>query len=170
MKANHPLIIKSLRRMRRAYLLTAFITLPFGVFATCAPLWSSEGRGITLAVVGIGLLSAAVGAYMVWLTKRYWNPEKSPLMEVLRDRAGEIVWIYEQQINSQVAGATVSRAYNIHLQLESGKGYVLSVASPDRDSVLTLLAQLAPRATFGYSRELKKQYKRDPQSVAVAIS
>ena len=49
MKANHPLVIKSLRRMRRAYLLTAFITLPFGVFATCAPLWSSEGRGLTIA-------------------------------------------------------------------------------------------------------------------------
>ena len=170
MKASHPLIIKSLRRTRRSFLTAAVVTVPFGIFLLACPWWSSEGRGITIAATGLGVLTFAIGLFTVWMTRRYWYPERSPLMEMLRDRAGEIVWIYEQQINSTAGGIAVARAYNIRLQLDSGKGYTLSVAGPDRDQVLTILAELAPRATFGYSRELARQYKRNPQSLTLAAN
>ncbi len=167
MKTNHPLILKSLRRTRRAFLVAALVTVPFGIFLLLTPWWSHEGRGLTIACTGLGVLCFAVGLFATRMTARYWNPEQSPLMHILRDRGREIVWIYEQQINSQAGAFTVARTYNLHLQLESGKGYTMSVAGPDRDQTLGLLAEIAPRATFGYSRDLAKQYKRDPRSLAV---
>jgi len=169
MKADHPLIVKSLRRARCSFLFLAALTMPVGAFMLAAPLWSTEGHAIMFAAVGLGLLFFGFGVFALWMCVRYWDPARSPVMEVLRDRPHQIVWIYDQEIESRVAGATVARAHHIHLQLENGKGLKLSVASPDRDEVLTLLGRLAPRATFGYSRELRKQYKRDPRSVAATI-
>ena len=169
-RTHHPLILKSLRRTRRSFLVASVVTLPFGAFCLLAPWWSSEGRGVTIACVVLGAISFAVGMFATRMTARYWRPERSPLMAVLRDHAAEIVWIYEQQVSSQAAGITVARAYNLRLQLESGKGYTMSVAGPDRDPVLSLLSEIAPRARFGYSRELAKQYKRDPRSLALAAN
>jgi hypothetical protein len=169
MQTNHPLILQSLRRTRRAFVTAAVVSVPFGIFCLLGPLWSSEGRNLTIAVMVLGAISLATGVFASVMTARYWSPERSPLMDVLRDRATEIVWIYEQHIDSQAAGITVARTCNVQLQLVDGKGYALSVKPRDRDQMMEILAALAPRATFGYSRELARQYKRDPRSLAAAV-
>ena len=169
MKADDPLILESVRRNRRQLIVAAAVTLPFGAFASCAPLWSSEGRGITIAATALGVGCVAVGAYLVWMIARLWTPEASPPVQLLRDRPHDIAWVYVEQMSSQAAGITVAKQYSVKIQLVDGKGINLQVAANRRDDLLELLAQLAPQATFGYSRELARQYKRDPRSlIAVA--
>jgi hypothetical protein len=165
---DHPLLLESMRRTRRAFLTAAIVTLPFGVFCLLAPWWSSEGRGVTIACAALGALSFAVGLFAARMTARYWHPNRAPLMSVLRDHAAEIVWIYEQQVTSQAGGIALARAHNFRLHLASGQCHTLSVAGRDREAMLSLLAEIAPRARFGYSRELARQFKRDPRSLALA--
>ncbi len=44
----------------------------------------------------------------------------------------------------------------------------MGVKARNKDAALALLAEMAPQATFGYSRDLAKQFKRDPQSLRVS--
>lgn len=168
MKANHPLILGAMRRTRRSFIITTALALPTGGFMVAAPAWSNEARNITIACAVIGAIFLVFGAYLAWMTARLWRPESSPLMRVLRERPGDIAWIYEQQVNSRAGGVTVARAYNIQIRLVDGKGHNLSVKGADRDEVMRLLGEIAPAATFGYSRELAKQFRRDPRSLVAA--
>jgi len=164
----HPLIIDSLRRTRRAFLLVTFLALPMSIFMIAAPAWSSESHGTIVASVVIGAIFLVTGGYMAWMTARYWVPERSPLGQLLVQRPGDIVWIYVQEIRSH-SGPIVARSYGIRI-CTAQKTLTMGVKARNKDAALGLLAEIAPQATFGYSRDLAKQFKRDPESLRASAA
>ncbi len=168
MATLHPLIIASLRRTRRAFLLVTFLALPLSIFMIAAPAWSSESHGTIVASVVIGAIFLLTGGYMAWMTARYWVPERSPLGQLLIERPGDILWIYVHEVRSH-SGPIVARSYGIRL-CTARKALQMGVKARNKDAVLALLAEMAPQATFGYSRDLAKQFKRDPESLRVSAA
>ena len=108
MNAEHPKIIASLRRTRRGFLVAAAITIPTALFMLAAPAWSNEGRNVTIAATAIGAVFLAFGAGLVWMLSRYWRPLRSPVMEILRDRPDEIVWIYSERLDHRAHGPGIA--------------------------------------------------------------
>lgn len=165
MKANHPLILAAVRRARRTFLLLGLLLMPFSLFIAAAPAWSSEGRNITIAATIMGVVFVATCGFLLWMAWKHWTPERAPVMQALTQRPDDIAWIYEERIDSQAAGIIVAKTYSLKIQMVDRKHYVLGVKGHEREEVLRVLAEIAPQATFGYSRELAKQYKRDPRSL-----
>ena len=52
------------------------------------------------------------------------------------------------------------------IALAEKKTYTLAVKPQDKDRVLEILGAYAPQATFGFSRDRQKQYRRNPTSLA----
>ena len=134
----HPLLVTSLRATRRAFWIVAAIVLPFGAFCLSAPAWSDEGTGTTVGVMAIGALCVGVGAFAIKMIAAHWDLDQAPPVRVLRERPGDIVWIYVQEIQAGAYGVQ-RRTFNIQLALRDGKTLTLAVKRKHRDELMALL-------------------------------
>ena len=166
MISSESLIITSLRRTRRMFVIATLITIPTALFMLVAGPLGDESTGITVACIAIGAVFLATGVFLARMTWQHWDPHKAPLMRVLRERPGAIVWIYVEEISGQAAGVTVKRNFNIKIALADKKVHTLAVKPEHKERVLEILAAYSPQATIGFSRDRQKQYRRDPASLA----
>ncbi len=162
---RHELIISSLRRTRRMYLIATAVTLPTALFMLILAPLSGESTGIVATSMAFGAVFLVTGVLLIRMLAAHWRPERAPLMNVLRDRPRDIVWIYVEEITSRAAGVAVRKYHTIKIALADNKLFTLAVKAADKDRVLAILADYAPQATFGYSRERQKMFKRSPRSL-----
>jgi len=163
---QHDLIIASLRRTRRMYLIATLVTIPTALLMLLAAPLSNESTGITVTSMAFGAVFMVFGILLVRMLVAHWRPANAPLMHVLRERPRDIVWVYVEEIASRAAGVTVKKTHNIKIALADNKLHTLAVKAADKDRVLAILGEYAPQATFGYSRERQKQYRKSPRSLA----
>lgn len=124
-----------------------------GVIAYQDPEQSTSGIILAAAfgALGIGLLA------MVFLR----DPGKHPAVQTLRDRAADVVWVYEQRtLVNGIHSNTVFR-----LGLSDGKRVEALVVAAWETRCREALNRACRNATFGYSDELEARFKRDPQSL-----
>lgn len=126
--------------------------------------------GIGAAVIlGFGVLATAIG---VWDRMRV-----PPIVPFLR-QAHRVVWIYESDVVTRRLGFS-SLWRTVHIGLDSGETLAVGPYSADVAEIEQLhgrapiplrlvvqLAELAPRATIGWSPELQERFAKDPRSLA----
>lgn len=162
-----PLLAASIRSTRTMFVIAALGILAAVALSILAIVYDDTAtRGMA---IGLGVFAGVCGLLEVWAVYKvaqHWVPERAPVARILLDRPDDVVWIYVQEVQGQAYGVQM-RKHNIKLALADGRTLLtLSVPHKRKDELLELLARLAPRAVFGYSRELAKRYKQDPRALA----
>ncbi len=164
MDPTHPIILEALRRTKKTHITLFFFLLLFGGGLALAPWWSTENQAVTITCMVFGVVMALCSLEIGRQAILYWDPMTSPVMAILRDKPGEIVWIHVVQTNTQSGGNTVQKTYSVRMWTDK-KPYNLNVKAEQKDELLSVLSAIAPQATCGYSKALERQYKTDPGSL-----
>ena len=164
MDPTHPIILEALRRTKKTCITLFFFLLLFGGGLALASGWSTENQAVTITCTVFGVVMALCSLAIGRQAILYWDPMTSPVMAILRDKPGEIVWIHVVQMNTQSGGITVQKTYSVRVWTDK-KPYNLNVKAEQKDELLSVLSAIAPQATCGYSKALKRQYKTDPGSL-----
>ena len=89
---------------------------------------------------------------------KYWT-------EIFEDHPEELVWIKPIETSHTVALVlTVNTSYKYELFLENGSKLILETAKERIPEFYKGIRIHAPHAHFGYSREIKKLYKKDKKN------
>jgi len=84
----------------------------------------------------------------------------------LSERPEDVAWIYRVDIQGGgAAGAMVKNQAVKVMGVDGKENHQIAVKLKHIDEILNVLAAVAPQATFGYSVELRREYKRDPRSL-----
>lgn len=115
--------------------------------------WKSWGSGAAAA------LGAALFFGLLWL----WGRARgAAFVRVLRDRSGDVVWVYGQQFRTRYGA---NRGTYVNLGLRSGSEVMIATANVSSEALILEIARLVPRATLGYSEEKRASFRRSPQSL-----
>jgi len=112
-----------------------------------------EGQGV-VALAGMGVV---VG--LLLFLPSLGDPAKAKILRVLRERGSQIVWMYVHQQRGQSAASWVV------LGFDDGKLDRVDATIGKEDVVLRALTVLAPRATLGFSPELRARFDQAPASL-----
>ncbi len=118
---------------------------------------STASLGIQL---GLAIPFGIIGLAMLYLSFR--PPSKHAAIVVLRERNRDIVWVYS---STQSVNGVHSQTF-LNFGLEDGKQRMLAIGKQtDPNPLLARLHGSLPQATFGYSPDLEKQFKRQPSAL-----
>lgn len=109
-----------------------------------------EGKGLAAlcglgVIVGLGLLVPSFG-----------DPTKAKILTTIRERAGQIVWLYVFTHRGNGAGSWIVMGF------EDGKRDRIPATMGREDEVLRAMARLAPRATVGFSPANEATFAKRP--------
>ncbi len=140
-------------------------------------LWIVGGAvyGLVRDAPGVGLVTGVVvgGLWSVYhLRQASKDPRKAPILDLLRTRAHDIVWIYWRGEHREESAVII-------LGLADGtRDEVPVVGNPEElDRIMEIIARRAPWATVGFHHEHERRYfenpaslRREPRSAAGAMS
>ena len=150
---------KSVRRSQPALYALAALFGVLGLGLVSSGLWPHLS-----AVALFGLVLFAIATVPFRFAWRNRDPRNAPLLKLLRERPHEIAWAYENQVTTKVYGTAVARAFHIMIRTVDGKIHVFTVRAGEPATFLAWLSRLAPRATYGYSKEREKAFRANPRS------
>jgi hypothetical protein len=109
-----------------------------------------EGKGLAAlcglgVVVGLGLLVPSFG-----------DPTKAKILATIRERAGQIVWLYVFTQRGNGAGSWII------LGLDDGKRDRVPVTMGREDEVLRAMMRVAPQATVGFTPAHEATFLKRP--------
>ena len=162
-------LVAAVRRTRNQYSWMAVPVTGLGLGMLVGGTAAGEPMTTRVLCGVFGALFAAFGLAIGRLAYTMRNPERAPVVTLVKERPQEVAWIYVQQIDSQAAGVSVRKTHNVKVANVDGKTYTLAVASDQIEGLLTLLSQASPQAAGGYSKELEAQYKQEPRSVMKSL-
>ncbi len=119
---------------------------------------ASESR-IWIWLAGVVMLAIGVGD--VWY---YWKT-RVDIVELLESQPERVVWVYKRVSTGAVHGVTVARFYFVVFGLDNKRRVQVRLPARDADRLIEELVTQLPRATFGYSAELERRYKNNPQDL-----
>lgn len=150
------LVHTGVRKTRNTSILVAVLTLALGGGMVAGAIAGSDQR-VALAVIGGIFL--AVALFMLRWAGTMWDPRRAPVARLVGERPGEIRWIYVEQINSQVGGATVKKSHAVKVADAAGKLHTIMIPTKHLDPLLAQLRAAAPAALYGYDQETIAAYK-----------
>jgi hypothetical protein len=109
-----------------------------------------EGKGLA-ALCGLGVL---VGLGL--LVPSFGDATKAKILGTIRERAGQIVWLYVFTQRGNGAGSWVVMGF------EDGKRDRVPATMGREDEVLRAMTRLAPRATVGFSPAHEATFLKRP--------
>lgn len=114
------------------------------------------------SVMGVSFVLLLSCLYWIKWIQGYYDPENSLLSEMIEtnNKAGNIVWIYPYKL---VYNGVPS--YALIFKTNKGKEYNLGVDREEQNKILTMLQLSITNVTYGYSEALKKQFKKNPESL-----
>ena len=148
-----PLLVEMLRDSRRGWR-TGGLTMIVLMLVLAAISWLAldprEGKGLAAlcglgVIVGLGLLVPSFG-----------DPTKAKILTTIRERAGQIVWLYVFTQRGNGAGSWIVMGF------EDGKRDRVPATMGREDEVLRAMARLAPRATVGFSPANEATFLKRP--------
>ena len=159
--ADLELVLNQIRTFRPVTIVVGVLLIAMalgGAFLPVGPgeaAWVPYGKWVMLlSLLGLG----------VWLLRTGLRPaEDHPAVVLLRDTPERIVWFYLELVKKNGHPS----ATRLHLGTDTGTKLVAPLPlGPDGERRgLALARAAAPRATSGFSPELKAQFKRDPSSL-----
>jgi len=145
-----------IRRTRNTSLATGILVLVMGGGMLAGAVFGSSNR-VALGVIG-GLFFALALLMLRWAASM-WDPRQAPVARLIGERPGDIRWIYVEQINSKVAGATVNQSHAVKVADANDKLHTIMVRNRDLERLLADLRAAAPAALYGYDKETRAAYK-----------
>lgn len=109
----------------------------------------------------IGLSGLVLVVALLFLASSFKNPARNLGLVTLRERPTAVVWVYPH-VSTQ-HGHAISAS--VMLGLASGRRVGLPVEVGREGEVLEAVAQVVPHAHVGFSPELDRQFRRDPQAL-----
>ena len=116
------------------------------------------GFSWTVKLVLVGVFLACGAAF---LPPALRAPERHPLLEVVRHRSGEIVWIYVSKQTQY--GAPISA--QLVLGLSSGRRMSVNADIGREHELLRAVGAAAPSARLGYEPAWEAAFRSDPASL-----
>lgn len=126
------------------------------------------GGGLA-SLVAVGLAGRWIAR---WARDRFGTP---PIVRVLRDRPGSMVWAYATKVRHVSANGTsetVTRhSHTVSIGLEDGSMFHdLPARDHEVEVALGALRALSPRLVVGFSDELRARFRRSPRTFAPAAA
>jgi hypothetical protein len=150
---------KAIRRTRWKRRAVAIVLAFIATMIAIAPA-DAKDQPIKLALSGVMTLVS------LWMTYEGFRAvDRDPLLRVLLDRPDEVAWIYTTRISRAGSGGNTWSYSNLQLGLVDGKTLILSVPKNDDSTYERAAAELAPRATVGFSAALQRQFTTAPSSL-----
>lgn len=147
------LLVEMIRDSKRGWR-TGGLTMIVLMLVLAAISWLAldprEGKGLAAlcglgVIVGLGLLVPSFG-----------DPTKAKILTTIRERAGQIVWLYVFTQRGNGAGSWIVMGF------EDGKRDRVPATMGREDEVLRAMARLAPRATVGFSPANEATFLKRP--------
>lgn len=159
--ADLEVVVACLRRARRAVLgvtlSTVAITLVFG-----ASVYYREGASESVVALGTAVLVGAVLSLLFLLKKA--RVESSTIYRLLKKSPEKIVWVYDVATRKRLRRKEHPELRTVRFHLKNGRYCHLRGVQPDEiDNVMAAIKACAPEARIGYSEELDKQYRDNPE-------
>ncbi len=123
------------------------------------------GRGVSpqwdsiLRLVGIILLAVGAGNSLY-----YWR-RRTDIADLVEQHPKRIVWVYKKVSSSSMYGVTVARFSFLIFGLDNKRRVQVRLPARDADRLLEELSIKLDHITFGYSPELERKYRKNPQAL-----
>jgi hypothetical protein len=166
--AGLAVIEEMLRATRKTKLiggtLMAVMGLPLILVVLVPSIREEMGLGGALFIVGLGVLSVAMGGFFLVQAHRLGDVRRAPVFRTLVEAPERIVWFYEFVM-------TVNGVPNHSVVLMCGDGtkFEFNLRQADPSPLLHALSEMLPHAVFGYSRERVTLFKQAREQFAAAV-
>jgi hypothetical protein len=157
-RLEHLLLDHILAGRRNARSMAVVLSVFGGLTLLIPEYYLGPGFSWTLKLV-LCAIFAGMGA--LFLVPALRAPEKHPILEVVRRRPGEIVWIYVSKQTQY--GAPVSA--QLVLGLQNGRRMTVNADLGREHDLLRAVGDAAPAATLGYQPSLEKAFRANPTSL-----
>lgn len=112
-------------------------------------------------IVLAGLVMLAIGVATAWY---YWKT-RVDVVALLEEHPERVVWVYKEISTGTAYGVTVARFSFVVFGLDDKHRVRVRLAARDADRLIEELNAQLRHATFGYSAELERRYKNNPQDL-----
>jgi hypothetical protein len=108
------------------------------------------------------ILAVIMGGLFAWFWKlSLRDPRAHPVMALLRDRPGDVVWAY---VSTTRQNGSVVRS-EVMLGLPDKRRLSVNAAIGEEQELLDVLGRALPSATLGFSPERERAFLADPASL-----
>jgi hypothetical protein len=112
--------------------------------------WSSFGW---LAIPGV-LFAVYLRRYL-----QHSRPESAPIARLLRERCGDILWVYPTESRARYSGAEIARFHFIVLRTRQKETRMLAIREEETQRAMDLLIGLAPHVLRGFTDANRKVFE-----------
>lgn len=154
----------ALRKNANAYLIinvsTGVVLALFGI-VTIVSGWIAGTPESRIWIVLAGLIMLATGVATAWY---YWKT-RVDVVALLEEHPERVVWVYKQISTGTAYGLTVARFSFVVFGLDDKHRVAVRLPAQDADRLIEELNAQLHHATFGYSAELERRYRNNPQDL-----
>ncbi len=103
------------------------------------------------------------GVKYTWRALKIQNVEESELIKLLIKKPEKIVWVYSVITNRMPFGLQFSQTGLMYFKMIDGDEISISLPNKEMKVVSRFLNRLLPHATFGYSEDKEKAFRKNPE-------
>jgi hypothetical protein len=146
---------------------TRNVSIGLGIFfVACAgfiaivPWFDREATtGMLVALELLALTSIVLAVFYFRRAIQLGDVRRNDVLDLIERRPRELAWFYVHEVKAQLG----QRGYALILNKTNGKRVALNVIAEDIDALLAAIAQHAPHAKQGWTRELEQAYRKNPR-------
>ena len=121
------------------------------------------GNSVILSILGLGACVISIGLILKSLS--LIRKQKHPVLEILRKRPYEVVWVYTIITERMPFGLQFVKNGLLYIHLIDGTHHSVSLPARKLKLVSKYLNRLLPNACFGYSEEREQTYLQNPEKL-----
>lgn len=120
-------------------------------------------NNVVLTVLGLG--TAVIGLRQIYKTIRLYRLSDHPILFVLKETPGQVVWVYGVVTERSPFGFTFMRQGTMYFKLQNGDQLSVLMPADKLKLVSRFLNRLLPHASFGYSVDREQLYDISPEQL-----
>lgn len=144
--------------------LMAVLGLPLILVVLVPSVREEMGVAGALFIVGLGVLSVAVGGFALVQAHRLRDVRSAPVYRTLVEQPERIVWFYEFVMTTNGVPN-----HSVVLMCGDGTKFEFNLRQGDPGALLSVLSDMLPHAVFGYSRERVQLFKQTRDRFPAAV-
>lgn len=160
MSRSENIIVQCLLKSRRDALIGAVLCCSAAFVLIMATLVVQDKPNTGLLILS-GLL-LLLGIYQLYSARRKLRPDCNKVLDQLRHRKREIVWVYSYRIVSMPFGVHLFNMAGIYMHDRHGRSMLLRVPDSKLMELMEALNSDLPHATFGHSAKKEQLYRVNP--------
>jgi len=105
-----------------------------------------------------------ISAWLYFQFRQIRDPEQSPILQLLRNEQGRIVWVYPFITEVMPFGISLFKRCYIIIKLDDGEEHSFIIRMKEKKLLLKWMKRLLPHVTFGFSKDREARYGISPES------